>query len=235
MKIAVIADLHGNWTATQALEKDLKKRKVDQIFCLGDLIGKGPSSDKTCDWAFANCNVILGGNWDYGVSAKIFPKDEFYWNQLGEKRLKKLSQLPREQHFYFSGLHLRLFHGRPVTSGTLLLPTLPANDLSPYFKTPDHTFQGIIYADIHRSFYRVLNSGILINTGSIGNSLGVPNVLYAILEGEEGKDSAPFDVTMVSLPYHNQLAVEEALQEPHLPHLQTYINEILTGIYSKRV
>ena len=234
MKIALIADLHGNWTATQALEKDLKRRNVNQVFCLGDLVGKGPSSDKTCDWAFANCNVIVGGNWDYGISEKFFPKDDFYWKQLGEERLKKLSQLPKEQHFYFSGLHLRLFHGRPVVSSGLLLPTLPADELSPYFETSSDTFQGVIYADIHRAFYRVMNSGLLINTGSIGNSLGVPNVFYILLEGEEGTASAPFDVTVVSLPYNNQKAVEEALEQPNLPYSQSYVREILTGVYSRK-
>ena len=49
MTIALVADLHGNMTAVQALERDLVKRKADAVWCLGDLVGKGPSSDRTFD------------------------------------------------------------------------------------------------------------------------------------------------------------------------------------------
>ena len=76
MKIAMIADLHGNWPAVEALEKDLNRRAVDRIYCLGDLVGKGPSSDKTMDWALKNCQFILRGNWDDGVGRKLFPADQ---------------------------------------------------------------------------------------------------------------------------------------------------------------
>ena len=37
MRIALIADLHGNWPATQALERDLALRGADRLYCLGDL------------------------------------------------------------------------------------------------------------------------------------------------------------------------------------------------------
>ena len=51
MLIALIADLHGNRPATEALERDLALTKPEEIWCLGDLVGKGPSNVYTCDWA----------------------------------------------------------------------------------------------------------------------------------------------------------------------------------------
>ena len=75
MKIALIGDLHGNYVATQALEKELRRLQVDDVWFLGDAVGKGPSSDFTFDWAHAHCSLILGGNWDYGVGHKQFPAD----------------------------------------------------------------------------------------------------------------------------------------------------------------
>ena len=45
MRYALIADLHGNRPATQALERDLNRTRPDKVFCLGDIVGKGPSSD----------------------------------------------------------------------------------------------------------------------------------------------------------------------------------------------
>ena len=55
MKIAFIGDLHGNYVATQALEKELRRLQVDEIYFLGDAVGKGPQSRETCDWVRANC------------------------------------------------------------------------------------------------------------------------------------------------------------------------------------
>ena len=86
MRIALFADLHGNWPATQALERDLARRGADRLYCLGDLVGKGPCSDRTFDWAMANCDLVLGGNWDYGIGYRQFAPDDFYWAQLGEAR-----------------------------------------------------------------------------------------------------------------------------------------------------
>lgn len=40
MKIAIISDIHGNLEALKSTLKDIEKRKVDQIICLGDIIAK---------------------------------------------------------------------------------------------------------------------------------------------------------------------------------------------------
>ena len=232
MTIAFIADLHGNWPATLALEKDLIRRKVDKIYCLGDLVGKGPSSDKTCDWVFANCQHIVGGNWDYFLSQKIFPKDDFYWQQLGDKRLEQLQALPLELSLSLNGQSFRLFHGRPVTGNQLLFPMAPAQEISPYFTKDEEVFQGIIYADFHRACYRVLNDGLLVNTGSVGNAMGIPKVFY-VLATDGGDDASPFDLSIVSLPYDNRQAAQDAQETPHLPGQKAYIAEVLTGVYSR--
>ena len=39
-KIAMVGDLHGNLTATLAMEKALKDYHVDEIWFLGDAVGK---------------------------------------------------------------------------------------------------------------------------------------------------------------------------------------------------
>ena len=71
-KIAMLGDLHGNLTATLAMEKALKDYHVDEIWFLGDAVGKGPQSRETCDWVRANCTRFVGGNWDYGIGGKRF-------------------------------------------------------------------------------------------------------------------------------------------------------------------
>ena len=69
-KILFIADLHGNMPATLALEKEINRIQPDDIWFLGDAVGKGPESDKTVDWVRAHCNHFLSGNWDVFVDRK---------------------------------------------------------------------------------------------------------------------------------------------------------------------
>ncbi len=39
MRIALFSDIHANLPALEAFFKDLDTRKVDQLYCLGDLVG----------------------------------------------------------------------------------------------------------------------------------------------------------------------------------------------------
>lgn len=150
MRIALIADLHGNRVAVEALEKDLKTRGADRLICLGDLVGKGPNSDETFDWAMASCDVILGGNWDYGVGHKLFSPDSPYYEQLGQKRMETLMSLPREHELRLSGRRIRLFHGRP-TMEQLHTITDDADTIRQYFYDGNGGKYDVVgYADAHR-------------------------------------------------------------------------------------
>lgn len=233
MKIAFVADLHGNWPATCALEADLQKQKPDRIICLGDTVGKGPSNDKTFDWAMSRCDLIIGGNWDYGVGEQAFPNDAYYWDQLGEERLRILRQLPRESEMMLSGRRVRLMHGRPVME-TLITVKHDLETIQAFFTDGDgRPFDVVLYADAHRQAMRTVNPGLFINTGSVGNAMGVTYCCYAIVEAELGDQPAPFEVRLRQLPYDRQQAIRDAQAAPAVPRIETYINEIRTGVYSR--
>ena len=231
MKIGLIADLHGNMTAVKRLEKDLSRRGLDTLWCLGDIVGKGPSSDQTFDWAVSHCDVILRGNWDEGVGNRHFCNDFFYHNQLGEERLEKLRSFPLEQHIVLSGKRIRLIHGRPIMKELKFIQN-PADSLTPLF-APDFDIVG--YADCHRQGLRTLDCGLMFNTGSVGNSLGVTHIQYAILEGDPSDTTAPFDILMVNLPYDKQRAVEEVHNQPGMRYPDAFIEEITKGTYSRHL
>ena len=182
MRIALVSDLHGNMAAVKALEEDLKRSKPDEIWCLGDLVGKGPSSDRSFDWAMANCQVVLGGNWDYGIGRAEFPRDAFYHRQLGEARMRMLSALPLEKRLRLSGRHIRLMHGRPVMDKLLLIQ----DNREALLRLLEPDYDMVIYADCHRQGARTIQ-GQIVNIGSVGNALGIPMVQYALLEGEPGE------------------------------------------------
>ena len=233
MQIALVADLHGNRPAVEALEKDLAFIRPDAIWCLGDIVGKGPSNDFTFDWAMANCSLILGGNWDYGVGFQEFPNDRYYWQQLGEKRLQALQNLPREHRFTFSGRRVRLFHGRPVMEN-LVVAHHPIENIEPFFLDENGArFDAVIYADAHRQALRTISPGLFVNTGSVGNAIGIPKCCYAILCGEMGEENAPLEVRLRQVDYDRDQAVRDALAAPDVPRIDAYIREIQTGIYSR--
>ncbi len=230
MQIALVADLHGNMPAVEALDADIKRRGIDTIWCLGDVVGKGPRSAETFDWAMANCPLILQGNWDEGVGKRQFPSDQFYYNQLGEHRMKKLLEFPLEHSLTLSGRKIRLFHGRPIMRQLRVIQDDSAL-LEEYF-LPDYNIVG--YGDAHRQGLRIVtNKGQMFNTGSVGNGLGMPVVQYAILQGEPGPRPAPLDILFAAVPYDNEAAARDARAASALPHADAFEREVLTGIYSR--
>lgn len=42
MRVALIADVHANLPALQAVWGDIDRRGVDEVICLGDLVGYYP-------------------------------------------------------------------------------------------------------------------------------------------------------------------------------------------------
>ena len=232
-EIALVADLHGNWPATQAVEADIRSRGIRRIWCLGDVVGKGPSSPETFDWAMENCEIILLGNWDEGIGNKQFPKDEFYYRQLGEERMRILPTFPVEHTCWVSGRKMRLLHGRPTMPEPLYVHS-EYEVLEPYF-APDYDVVG--YADVHRQGMRVLGfKGLLFNTGSVGNGLGVAMAQYAILRGDwNSRELSPLDVTMVTVPYDRQQAIRDAQEagERGLVNADLFCKEIETGHYAR--
>ncbi len=230
MRLIFLADLHGNLPATLAMEKTIARLSPDDVWFLGDAVGKGPQSRETCDWVRSHCHHCIGGNWDYGIGNKEYPADVYYWNQLGEERMQWLSQLPRELELTLGSFRFRLFHGRPVTP--LLKVSSPSAELEDTFHSENGSFHGVIFADSHRPFIRTLSSGYIINTGSVGNSMGVPRA-HAFMLDWAGHEADPFLFTILSVPYDNELAAELAHRDPDLPFQGAYIQEILTGVYSR--
>lgn len=230
--IALVGDLHGNRPATDALDLDLNKRQVSEIICLGDIVGKGPSSDYTFDWAMRSCSLVLRGNWDEGIGMRQFPRDEFYYRQLGENRMSRLRELPLEAELFLSGRKIRLFHGRPVMQR--LLSIQDDDGLLATFFEPD--YQVVCYADAHRQGMRLVRTkGQMVNIGAVGNAFCVPMVQYAILTGDPDDREAPFDITFVNVPYDRAAAVRDVRATPDLVNKALYEYEIRHGVYARKM
>lgn len=64
---AIISDIHGNAEALRAVLADIDTKGVDQIVCLGDIIGYGPDPLDCVDLVAERCAWSLMGNHDFGV------------------------------------------------------------------------------------------------------------------------------------------------------------------------
>ena len=64
MKIAVVSDIHANWHAFDAVLADVDEEGVDEVWCLGDLVGYGPQPNACVEAARERSDVCLIGNHD---------------------------------------------------------------------------------------------------------------------------------------------------------------------------
>jgi predicted phosphodiesterase len=65
---AIISDDHANLEALQAVLDDIARQTVDDIYCLGDVIGYGPNP-RECLNLVQKCKLVLLGNHDYAALA----------------------------------------------------------------------------------------------------------------------------------------------------------------------
>lgn len=236
-QIALIADLHGNMPAFEATLADIRRRGIDQIFCLGDLVGKGPHSERTVDLCRTVCVQTVKGNWDDFIG-KETKNPTMLWHQarLGPARLHYLQNLPTVIEFTMSGKHVRLFHASQNGIYYRVRMNDPIEKHLAMFTNTDFTGDSLEpdvvgYGDIHGAYLKSFQHRVLFNTGSVGNPLDLPMASYAILEGHyNSPNPGPFSVQLIRVPYDIELAIQQAAAE-QMPELELYTNELRTARY----
>jgi protein phosphatase len=238
-KIAIISDIHGNMPAFETVFKDIRKRDIKRIFCLGDLAGKGPHGEKAVDICRETCEAVTMGNWDFTIAEGDGPAFlELPWHRerLGAKRLDYLKNLPYSIDFYLSGRKVRLFHASQKGVFHRVQSFGPEEAHQAMFTNTDFTGDGFLpdtvgYGDIHHTFYKSHDGKVLFNAGSVGNALDEPTAAYIILEGNYGeKEKSYFSIQIIRLPYDIELAIRYA-QEEEMPGIEPYAAELRTAVY----
>jgi predicted phosphodiesterase len=109
-RTAILSDIHGNLSALEAVLEDVAGQKVDQIVCLGDVIGYGPEPCACLDLVMEFEFCVLGNH----DSSALFDPEGFneaaeqaiFWTrsqlecgrdgpEASRKRMKFLCELPR--------------------------------------------------------------------------------------------------------------------------------------------
>jgi diadenosine tetraphosphatase ApaH/serine/threonine PP2A family protein phosphatase len=117
-RIAVISDVHANLHALEAVLEEIDGEGVDELWCLGDLVGYGPRPNPCCEAMQERAAVCLAGNHDLGVLGQL-NLEEFAPDAVASARWTRgvLRDGPRE---YLESLKptartagVELFHASP--------------------------------------------------------------------------------------------------------------------------
>lgn len=69
---AIVSDIHSNLEAFTAVLEEIKKRGIEHILCLGDIVGYGPNPVECIDLVASRCRFALMGNHDFAVFYEPF-------------------------------------------------------------------------------------------------------------------------------------------------------------------
>lgn len=71
MRYAIVSDIHSNLQAWNTVLLDIRSLKVDQIICLGDMIGYGPNPCEVLESVYAAVDYFVLGNHDAALCGKL--------------------------------------------------------------------------------------------------------------------------------------------------------------------
>lgn len=190
MKIAVISDVHGNKSALDKVLDDIKQKKADKIYCLGDIAMGGYDPNYTIDKLFElkkemnDDFEIIQGNTDklivdyndtlYEKMLKTNPLMAQALNLdvkiINDDKKRLLSNLNIDKILTVNGVKIHLVHGSPRKQDENIFPDTPSSEVEKMVETSPADV--ILCGHTHIPCGFSLNSGkTVVNAGSIGRSM----------------------------------------------------------------
>lgn len=227
-RLAVLADLHGNLTALEAVLADLAPFAVDHVIVAGDVINWGPHSAAVLARVVASgWAVIRGNNEDYLLDYQT-PRMPAAWSEYTLLPWLK-RQIDRRGHAIVAawpdtlslrfpdGPPLRVVHGTPRHNAEPIYPDSPAAEVAQLLDAVAEPV--VIAAHTHLPMDRRVGRWRVLNPGSVGVPLdgapgGVHRAAYLLLESADHTWHAtfrrvPFDVQPVLAEFERQGFVDE--------------------------
>jgi putative phosphoesterase len=188
MRILVIADIHANWPALQAVAAV----PHDVCLCLGDLVDYGLDPSPCVAWVRDKVQHVVRGNHDHGVAqdVRISGRTGFKYltgvtrtltrELVKEDDLRYLSRMPLSRMVSFDSTRYLLVHATPRD---------PLDEYAP----PDEEFwkrrlqnveaEVICVGHTHIPYVLEVGDKLVINPGSVGQPRdGDPRASYAVIE-----------------------------------------------------
>jgi diadenosine tetraphosphatase ApaH/serine/threonine PP2A family protein phosphatase len=205
MRYALISDIHANLAALTAVLDHLDVKTVDEVWCLGDVVGYGPDPNECLERLRELPHRCLAGNHDWAVLGKLDLED---FNPDARRAcLWTREQLTPTSRAYLESLEERivegdftLAHGSPRHPiwEYIIYPSNAQVNFA-HFDTPycfvGHSHVPIIFRDRGSEIdIRPIELGVpmplgeerlIINPGSVGQPRdGDPRASYVLLDAE---------------------------------------------------
>src|ERR1051326_5068075 len=187
MRILVVADIHGNWPALQAI-----REKFDACFCLGDLVDYALEPAPCLDWVRRHATHAIRGNHDHGVAQNVVVSGKNGFKYLSGVTRALTREMLSAEDIRFLG---RLPISRTVSvngSRVLLVHASPRDPLDEYAPADVDFWRRRLLnvsADIvcvghtHQPYVLEVDGKIVMNPGSVGQPRdGDPRASYAIID-----------------------------------------------------
>jgi len=226
MKLAVIADIHGNLPALDAVLADIARRGVDLTINLGDIVSGPLFPRETAERLMPLGLPTIRGNHERQLLThgpdRIGQSDRFAKDALGAEHTAWLAALPETLRI---GTDILLVHGTPASDLHYFLESVDGGGARA--ATPDEIearagdtrARLILCGHTHTPrIAKTFDGRLIVNPGSVGLQayrdeepvphtieLGSPEARYAILE-----IAAEIAVEMISVAYDWEAAARAA-------------------------
>jgi putative phosphoesterase len=240
MKLALIADIHGNLFALDAILEDMRQRQVEQMLCLGDVAAGGP---QPCAVLLRlreiNCPIVMGNTDAWLLEPCLsqqadlsgqYDQEIRYWcsQQLSEEDKAFLSTFQPTVEWPISETQTLLaYHGSPRSFREKILPTTPDEQLDTIFTGV--TAQILAGGHTHQQLFRRYKDKLVLNPGSVGMAMDRTKPLsevrnppwgeYAIVNSEGNQLS----VELLRVPFNIEGLLAAHFQRD-MPHAQWAAN-----------
>lgn len=233
MRLAILADIHGNLPALEAVVRDLERRGADAVVNLGDSLSGPLLPRETAAFLMARSWVHVAGNHERQMltdpPGELGPSDAYALTQLGERELGWIASLSATSSL---GDDVLLCHGSPRSDSEYLLETVEPRGVRMATASELTDRLGGVTAPVvacgHTHVPRVVHAAsgqLVVNPGSVGVQgftdtvpfphaveTGSPDARYAILE----RIGDAWSVALISLPYDHR-SMARLARERHRP------------------
>jgi predicted phosphodiesterase len=228
VKFAVLADIHGNSFALEAVLQDMKSLGVERAVNLGDFFSGPINAAETASLLMKHDFLSVRGNHDrYLIEQRpsdMGPSDRVAFDQLSKAHLQWIASLPPTRTVFDD---VFLCHGTPKSDATYWLERVNENgtvrsaNLAEVIEEAEGINASLLlcaHTHIPRCI-RLPDGRTVANPGSVGcpaydddvpvyhhMQTGTPNASYALAEKLHGA----WSLTFRSVPYDTRLACERS-------------------------
>jgi putative phosphoesterase len=237
MRFATFSDVHANLHALRAMLEDVKRQRVDQVFCLGDLVGYGAFPNEVIELIRSTGFPTVMGNYDQGVGFDLDdcgcayrdPEERrlgdlsFAWTKerVSAENKAFLQSLLKEVRFEAEGKRVLLVHGSPRRINEYLFEDRPPESFERLAATAQADM--IVFGHTHLPYVKSFGGVVFVDDGSAGKPKdGDPRAGYALVEVKAGGievelrrvaydvEAAVAAIRASGLPVHYAEALERA-------------------------